>query len=793
MQPRWRKVLRNLKDNKVRTALVVLSIFIGVFAVGVTTAMYGLVGEDLNTSWANSHPAHAYLYVAPFDEEFLESVRRLPGVAAAEGRTGVGVRLRVGPEKWIPLNLSARPDWGGSRIDTLKPVQGKWPPENRELILERASLELSGARVGDEVEIELNDMTRRKLRLVGLVHDAQAGPGSELGLTGYVSLEMMEWLHDSMQLTNLSVVVEGSPTQESEVRAVTDVVSEHMRKSGMEVYYVYIPPVGQHPGYSSVLGVLGIIGALGFMSLFLAGFLITNSFSALMVQHVRYIGVMKAVGARNRQIIGMYLAMIVGYSVMALIPAIPLSAYVASVVVIAMGSQFNYESLGFRLVPSSVILQIAVGLGIPLLAGILPVRAGTRISVHDALSTYGLGRGRFGRGMMDRIVENIRGLSRPLLISIRNTFRRKGRLALTLITLGLGGAIFVAVFNLRESMVVFIDQINRYFLADVNVSLNQAYLWSEVEDCLMAVPGVERAEGWTAANGELLRLDGSPAESITILAPPLASELIEPVMLEGRWLAPGDQNAIVVSNAFWRAVPGLKAGDELRINISEKETTWTVVGFFKFPGDTNLIAYTSDEYLSALLGIPNRAFLVRIVGEDHSVAAQEALGKRIKEALDRRGFQSGDVQTSSMIVEANARVINIIMGFFLFFAVLVALVGAIGLMGTMSMNVLERTREIGVMRAIGATNRAIFRIVLVEGMLVGFISWALGALAAFPISQALYDILSRALFQTEGKAVITQDGFLTWLILAVILSGIASLLPARSASRMTVRDVLAYE
>jgi putative ABC transport system permease protein len=106
-----------------------------------------------------------------------------------------------------------------------------------------------------------------------------------------------------------------------------------------------------------------------------------------------------------------------------------------------------------------------------------------------------MGRGQFGHSLVDKLVENIRGFSRPLLISVRNTFRRKGRLALTLITLALGGAIFVAVFNLRESMLVFVEQIGKYFLSDVNVGLYQAYHWKEVEACLMEIPGVEQVEG----------------------------------------------------------------------------------------------------------------------------------------------------------------------------------------------------------------------------------------------------------------------------------------------------------
>jgi putative ABC transport system permease protein len=217
------------------------------------------------------------------------------------------------------------------------------------------------------------------------------------------------------------------------------------------------------------------------------------------------------------------------------------------------------------------------------------------------------------------------------------------------------------------------------------------------------------------------------------------------------------------------------------------------VGFFKFPGNEQLIAYTTYEYLMDVLNRPNRAFAIRVVGEDHSPQAQKKLAKQVETVLKSRGFQVGQVDTGSMITEANAQVINIIVGFFLFFAILVAVVGAIGLMGTMSMNVLERTREVGVMRAIGASNAAVFRIVLVEGMLIGSISWGLGALLAFPITSVLYNILSQALFQAEGTAVMTWDGFIIWLVTAVILSAIASLVPARGAARMTVRDVLAYE
>jgi putative ABC transport system permease protein len=125
-------------------------------------------------------------------------------------------------------------------------------------------------------------------------------------------------------------------------------------------------------------------------------------------------------------------------------------------------------------------------------------------------------------------------------------------------------------------------------------------------------------------------------------------------------------------------------------------------------------------------------------------------------------------------------------------AVLLAVVGGLGLMGTMSINVIERTREIGVMRAIGASNRAVLQIVMVEGMLVGGLSWCVGVLVALPISKLLSGAVGIAL-QTPLSHVFSMLGVLLWLGIVVVLAALASFLPAWSAARVTVRDVLAYE
>jgi putative ABC transport system permease protein len=136
---------------------------------------------------------------------------------------------------------------------------------------------------------------------------------------------------------------------------------------------------------------------------------------------------------------------------------------------------------------------------------------------------------------------------------------------------------------------------------------------------------------------------------------------------------------------------------------------------------------------------------------------------------------------------------NVLIVFLLIMAVLLAVVGAIGLTGTMSLNVLERTREIGVMRAIGASDGSVFRIVVVEGLLIGLMSWFFGALVAYPMGRLLSDAIGNITMKTSLDYVFSTGGLAMWLVIASVLAVLASLLPARNASRVSVRDVLAYE
>jgi putative ABC transport system permease protein len=367
---------------------------------------------------------------------------------------------------------------------------------------------------------------------------------------------------------------------------------------------------------------------------------------------------------------------------------------------------------------------------------------------------------------------------------------------LTLFSLVLGGAIFIGVYNLWASFDKTIEDIQGYILADVNVSFGRYYRYDEVATLAESVPGVSSVEGWTEYSGTLISDPDSDAAGTQIyfVAPPSTSTLIDPVITDGRWLTTGDENAIVIGNHLLNIFPELQVGDWLTIEIDGKETKWHIVGFYTITGNVNPpLLYVNYEYLSRLVGRPEQVYSLRVLTTGHDEAAQRRVNDQLVAIYEEKGIQVASSEIGSDFVSSQKATTDILVYFMLVMATLIAIVGGLGLMGTMSINVLERTREIGVMRAIGASNGNIQSIVIVEGMVIGLISWVISILLSFPITSVLTFGVGMAILTAPMPAVFSPRGVIVWLLFTILIATIASAMPARRASKLTVRDTLAYE
>ncbi|HMD90828.1 MAG TPA: FtsX-like permease family protein [Anaerolineaceae bacterium] len=795
IKPSYRKILADLLSNKIRSILVVVSIAVGVFAVGMIAGAYYIIPNDMNSSYAASNPANIDLNTDPFNKDMLTAIDNTHGVQQAQGLQTVAVRLNTGPDQWTSLDLIALSDFAPQRINAQLHLSGAEIPAKDQVILEKKIADKYNIKTGDELQIKLNDGTDRVLPVAGISQDVTSGIGrSSSDTKGYIIPDTLEWLHSTEYYTEMQITVKDHPNDQTTIQQVLNRVTDKLKNNNSKVYSSRVELRNTHPMDSILQAILRILLILGVLIVFLGGSLISNTLSALLTQHLPQIGIMKLVGAGRLKIVFMYLALIFSFGIMALAIALPLGGWAAYALSSYAGQLIGFPLKGFRFIPQAILAQIVIALAVPLLAGLLPVLKGARVTVQKAITGNNTsGNGPLKKGLLDQILSLLHGISRPVLVSIRNTFRHKWRLALTLFTLTLGGAIFISVFNVQQSLNLKTDQIIKYSGADVNLDFIYSYPVDEIQNLGMQVPGVQKIEAWTSAQGSILKPDGTIGDDVALIAPPANSSLVSPIMLSGRWIIPGDQNAITINEAFLRKFPELKVGDFLRLKVGTHKQDWQIVGIFQFTGVDTLIAYTNYDYLSQMLNQSGRTTMYRVQGINHSLASQTDLAKTLDTIYRANDFNVANSEAGGAFTKSLTDYLGILTGFLLIMAMLTAVVGSVGLAGTLSMSVMERTREIGVLRAIGAHDGVILKLILIEGLLIGLISFVLGSLLSFPITSVLSEVISQAIFNSPANFALTFHGFGIWLAAVAVLSLLASLVPARSASQMTIREVLAYE
>ena len=563
---------------------------------------------------------------------------------------------------------------------------------------------------------------------------------------------------------------------------------------------IEVPPPGEHPHQAQMTALLFLLGSFGIMALVLSGVLVANMISALLAQQVRQIGVMKAVGARTGQVMGIYLGMVAVLSAAALILAVPAGILAARQGSILAAGLLNFDITSFAIPLWVFALQAALGLLVPLAVAAYPVWRGSRITVHEAISDYGVDNDSPGGGHLGASLGLIRGfVSRPLMLSLRNVFRRRARLVLTLSALAAGGAVFMAALNVSASWDKTLDAAFETRPHDVEVRLEQPENANRLEEIARSVPGVAKAQAWGYSEAarahpgemEVARVyPGGIHGGFALVGLPAGSELVRPDLAEGRWLGNGDTDAVVVNQALLEDEPDIGVGDEISLSVGDRENSWRVVGIVEELG-APATAYATKDAFAAATGRAGQAGNLRVVVGNS--AAEGTAARGLERRLDEAAIEVTSTQKTSVLRASFDEHIVILVSALSGMAALVAAVGGIGLASTMGVNVLERTRELGVMQAVGATPRDILGIVVAEGVLIGILSWLLAVVLSLPLSAAVGFVAGEVGLGVPLGFAISPPAMLLWLGIVVAFAAVASFYPAWSASRMTVRETLAYE
>ncbi len=796
VSPRWRKVLRDLTSHKVRTLLVVLSIAVGVFAVAVVMGGRGVLVREFDVDYAASVPASARFETAGFDTTLAQAVARRDDVRAAEGRRRVTVRYTKGGADegstagWSTMGIWALPEF--ERSGVLKIVRehtSSWPPNPGEVVLEKSALQTGEFSVGDTLTVETPSGSRTALRVVGFAHDINAIPAQFLGSeTGFVSMKTLPLLGEPVELNHLSIVLDPALSRASASRIAADVRDTDLAHAGVRVYATDVPKPGSHFLGDIFKALALLLLAMGVMALLLSGFLVVTTMQALMSQQVRQVGIMKSVGGRRSQVAWMYLVLVTSYGVAGSVLGVATGLYAGQKLIVYAADVMNFRVTDFTPPAWVLVLDVAVGVLVPLLAAAVPVHRGTTLPVVRALNAANVVPS-FGHGVVDRALGLVRGLPRPVALSLRNTFLRKGRLALTLTTLILASMVVMAVLSVRESTIRTAEDMGSWWRYDAQVFMARPLPRADLEREAARVRGVEYVESWVEAPATFDRLDGS--QDLRVLGVPADSRIIAPDLVAGRWIGEAEERGVVVNTDVLKDAPHLGVGDTVVLDIRGTEQRWTIVGVStgQLMGPT---VFIDRERLDAAMSAGGTVSRLLVKTDDSTPHAQTRTATELERRLDDAGLAVSGSLTQSDQKTRLADQLGILVTFLAIMAGLLAAVGIIGLTGTMSINVLESTREIGVMRSIGASHGAIFGIYITEAVVIAAMAWAIGAVFSYPFSIWLTGALGEAM-SIPLSYVFSWTGVAGWLGAVVIIAVLASLLPSWRASQVSIRDAIAYE
>ncbi len=796
------KIWSDLWAHKARTLQVVMIIAMGAFAIGMIITTRTLMVGGMDIVWRAVSPATITLWTDPrVDDDAIMALKRIEGVEDVEGYAATSIEWRLGPDdEWSAAVLIARDDYTEQRYTTLGLLSGEWPKEKTFAVVQGADV-VYDIQEGRQATIRVDDR-EYLVEIGGVIYDPVASPPSFGGPVQFYTTR--DRFGDLTGDWNFNRILAGvTEYDEARAIAIADQMKRKLEKQGLDSGGA-APPDGRrvsdpnkHFFQEPMDAIFFILGIMSILALILALFLVYNTINAIVSQQVDQIGIMKAIGAGAGRILLTYLINIFAYSFLALLIAIPLGVIGGWGLYVFLMNTFNADPGPFTVMPQAILAQVAVALLAPLLASLIPILSGARITVREAISTYGLSA---GAGLLDRLLARTERIPRLVVLTISNTFRNKGRVLLTQITLVLSGLIFMMVMSAGDSIRnTFGDVIYSILRFNASFQFEDPERISQVEALTLAHPEVKAVELWNLSGGAIRpasQPESDDDERVDMFGVPLPTSLYGPQMRAGRWLRPEDTHAVVLNQKLAEEV-GVGLGDWVTVDHGvQGETSWQVVGLLFDPVVTGSVHVPRQTMLRELnrVGKANTVWIQTVRGDpDGEVAAAQHLRQYYAEHqldLEPGGIFMGQ-DTASEATAAVLANFSMVATLLAVMAVVIGAVGSIALSGALSLNVLERTREIGVMRAIGASSGAIARLFIGEGLILGWLSWVI----AVPLSIPAGRLMTQAVGVPFGMSLVyvyKPTGPVYWLGIITLLSIAASWLPARRATRISVRDSLAY-
>jgi len=781
VSPLAHKALRDVSRRKLRTLLVVIGIVVGV--AGLTAI--NVASHELAAAFAYSATERATPDISisadQVDPSLATPVQGLPNVRVVQLMTFYSTRWKISaPPGHVNMSIAAYQDFNRVAIYPFQVTSGRLPGVG-EIVMESSDRTLQPFKLADAITIT-SKLGSTSLKVVGLSRTlGNTSAGFSSFARAYMSQAGMTAATGIEKPNDIEIQVRDKRTAADTARAVTALLRAH----GVAVLGADLP--GNQFDPSVINGLYTILDVLSAIALVLSGFLIVNTVSTLIGEQTSIIGTMKAIGATRTAVMRGYLVTVAIYAVTGTLLGIALGVFGGYEFTLFLTSIVTLDLGPFQVDAGTIVLSALIGLAIPFLAAIVPLWTGTRITVREAISAYGIERTMAGGGRRPAGA-GWTWVPQTVWLGLRGLFRKRGRAILTLLALTFSAAAFLAIQTTTYSVNRFIGDLFSQYGADLFVFTGgQPQPLDRIRTQLLSVPNVAAVE----------RFDNNAAHSrwgiVLLTGVEQDPKLYKRDVIRGRWFQPGEQDVVLINEQLQQK-SGARVGDSIALSTGTRNQSWRVIGIIHDVNGglgTSGVAMTSYDNYLAFYELPmDRASGFMVGTADHAQPAVDETANRIDAALVSEGL-SPNVTTAHQQVTRNQGQFQILYILLYAVAAIVALVGILGLFNTLTTSVLERRREIGILRSLGATGRRVAAVFWTEALALSALAWLLAVVVGIPASLAFVNLIAAVLIPISFA--FDPAALLAMLIFTFVIATVASFIPALSAARVRVVETLRYE
>ncbi len=842
----WRLTLKNLRARKLRLITTSIAIALGVAFMAGSLVLTDTIGKTFNDLFASVYKSTDAVVrgQAPFevneaegeeaprpliDQSLIAVVQNVPGVKLAEGSIQGYTQVVDKSGKVVGNPGGGAPTFGGiwsnSELNAFQLSEGRAPKADNEVVVDAGTAKNGKLAVGDEVTV-LTAVAPEKVKIVGIARFGQVDSPAGAGYVSYTFATAQRLMSAPGKINQIEVVADSGVTQQEIRDRIAKVVpSNDEVVTGATITKEQQDTLKENLKFFNILllvfsGIALIVGA----------FVINNTFSILVAQRLREMALLRAIGASRRQVLRSLLleSFIVGLvaSLLGLVLGVGVAAGLRSLFG-AFGLDLPPGNL--IITPNTVIVSLLVGTVISVVSAAAPARKASKVppiaamrdvafdTSHRSRSRIAIGillagagvstllLGLFsdvGKGLymvgggalltlfgvaalgpiIARPASRVIGFPLPRIkgmtgsLARENAMRNPKRTAATAAALMIGVALVTFITVFVDSAKASIDKtIDKSFGGDFVVQGPQTFLGGLSPALGQEIAALPEVKASSPLRGLQTEINGEPHFIVAIDPKPFEG-IFDPVVTEGN-LAALDTKQIAVQTDVAKS-HGWKLGDEVPMKFQDGVSQqFKVVAIYKDSNVLNGYAIGLPAYNANVTTAFDYEVLVAKADNVSVDVARAAVEKAAA------AYPTAKVLDQTQFKQMFKDQVNLLLAIFYVLLGLAVLIALLGIANTLALSIFERTRELGLLRAVGMTRRQLRSMVRWESVIIALFGTVLGLLVGVFFGTSLVKALNE-----EGitELVIPWGSVALIAVIAAAAGIVAAILPARRASRLDV-------